>query len=99
MFVDQTINGLVIGNIYALIAIGIALIFGVGNLINFAQGSIFMVGAYVGWLCVTRLQMPLILAFAAAAVDTRIAEAQSQTTLIATATSRTAGRVCDMVGS
>lgn len=62
-FFDQTINGLTIGNVYALIAIGIALIFGVGNLINFAQGSIFMVGAYVGWALVTRYQVPLIGAF------------------------------------
>ena len=35
-FFDQTINGLVIGNIYALTAVGLALIFGVGNLINLA---------------------------------------------------------------
>lgn len=72
-FFDQTINGLVIGNIYALIAIGIALIFGVGNLINFAQGSVFMLGAYVGWVMVTRLQVPLpiavvVVAFVCAAV-------------------------------
>ncbi len=50
-FFDQTINGLVIGNIYALTAVGLALIFGVGNLINFAHGSVYMVGAYVGWVC------------------------------------------------
>lgn len=67
-FLDQTINGLVIGNIYALIAVGIALIFGVGNLINFAQGSVFMLGAYVGWLCLTRLQFPLPLAFVVVAL-------------------------------
>jgi branched-chain amino acid transport system permease protein len=67
-FIDQTINGLVIGNIYALIAVGIALIFGVGNLINFAQGSVFMVGAYVGWVCITRMQLPLPVAFVAVAV-------------------------------
>jgi branched-chain amino acid transport system permease protein len=60
---DQTINGLVIGNIYALIAVGLALVFGVGNLINFAHGSVYMIGGYVGWLCVTRWQMPLPLAF------------------------------------
>ena len=40
---DQLVNGLVIGNIYALIAIGLALIFGVANLINFAHGSVYMV--------------------------------------------------------
>ncbi len=54
-FADQLVNGLVIGNIYALIAIGLALIFGVANLINFAHGSVYMIGAYVGWVCVTGL--------------------------------------------
>jgi branched-chain amino acid transport system permease protein len=56
---DQLINGLAIGNIYALTAIGLAIIFGVGNLINFAHGSVYMIGAYVGWYCITRLHLPL----------------------------------------
>lgn len=63
IFIDQTVNGLVIGNIYALMAVGLALIFGTANLINFAHGSVYMVGAYVGWLCVTRLGLPLVLTF------------------------------------
>ncbi|MBX3083631.1 MAG: ABC transporter permease [Anaerolineae bacterium] len=67
-FFDQTINGLVIGNVYALIAVGLAIIFGVGNLINFAHGSVYMIGAYVGWLCVTRWQLPLPVAFVMVAV-------------------------------
>lgn len=58
-FLDQTINGLVIGNVYALTAVGLALIFGVGNLINFAHGSVYMIGAYVGWVGVTWLHLPL----------------------------------------
>ena len=41
------------------LAVGLALIYGVSHLINFAHGSIYMVGAYVGWLCVTYLGMPL----------------------------------------
>jgi branched-chain amino acid transport system permease protein len=60
-WLDYTVNGLVIGNIYALLAVGLALIFGVSNLINFAHGSIYSVGAYVGWLCLTQLQLPLLL--------------------------------------
>ncbi len=60
---DQTVNGLVIGNIYALIAVGLALIFGVGNLINFAHGSVYMIGGYVGWMCVVRLHLPIPVAF------------------------------------
>jgi branched-chain amino acid transport system permease protein len=65
---EQTINGLVIGNIYALIAVGLAIIFGVGNLINFAHGSVYMVGAYIGWYCVGRLNLPLPLAFVVVAL-------------------------------
>jgi branched-chain amino acid transport system permease protein len=67
-FFDQTINGLVIGNIYALTAIGLAIIFGVGNLINFAHGSVYMIGAYVGWVCVTWLHLPLAATFGVVAV-------------------------------
>ena len=57
--IDYTVNGLVIGNIYALLAVGLALIFGVANLINFAHGSVYTIGAYVGWACVTFLHTPL----------------------------------------
>jgi branched-chain amino acid transport system permease protein len=58
-FIDYTVNGLVIGNIYALLAVGLALIFGVANLINFAHGSVYTVGAYVGWAAITFLGTPL----------------------------------------
>ncbi len=60
-FFDYTINGLIIGNIYALLAVGLALIFGVSNLINFAHGSVYMVGAYIGWISITFLHTPLLL--------------------------------------
>jgi len=60
---DQTVNGLVIGNIYALIAVGLAIVFGVGNLINFAHGSVYMIGGYIGWWCVVQLHVPLPAAF------------------------------------
>ena len=56
---DYTVNGIVIGNIYALLAIGLALIFGVANLINFAQGSVFTAGAYLGWTAIRYLHTPL----------------------------------------
>ena len=60
-FLSQLLNGLVIGNVYALIAIGFSLIFGVANLINFAQGSLLMVGAFVAYAAVTA-GLPLWLA-------------------------------------
>lgn len=56
---DYTVNGLVIGNIYALLAVGLALIFGVSHLINFAHGSVYTVGAFIGWLMITRVSAPL----------------------------------------
>ena len=58
-WLDYTINGLIVGNIYALLAVGLALIFGVSHLINFAQGSIYTAGAFIGWTCVTYLHTPL----------------------------------------
>ena len=58
-WLDYTINGLIVGNVYALLAVGLALIFGVSHLINFAQGSIYMVGAFIGWTCAAYLHTPL----------------------------------------
>jgi len=56
---DYAVNGLIVGNIYALLAVGLALIFGVSHLINFAHGSVYTVGAYVGWAAITYLHTPL----------------------------------------
>ncbi len=47
-FLQHTINGLALGSIYALVALGYTLVFGVLQLINFAHGDFFMVGAFVG---------------------------------------------------
>ncbi len=67
-WLDYTVNGLVVGDIYALLAVGLALIFGVANLINFAHGSVFSVGAYVGWLCAAWLHLPLPATFVVVAL-------------------------------
>ena len=64
-WLDYTINGLIVGNIYALLAVGLALIFGVSHLINFAQGSIYTAGAFIGWTCAQRLGTPLPVTMAA----------------------------------
>ena len=56
---DHTLNGLIIGNVYALLAVGLALIFGVSNLINFAHGSVYTVGAFIGWAAITYFKTPL----------------------------------------
>lgn len=48
MLLDQLVNGLVSGGLYALVAIGYALVFGVLGKLNFAHGEIFMFGGYAG---------------------------------------------------
>src|SRR3978361_1999744 len=48
IFLQQLINGLVLGSMYALIALGYTMVYGVLNLINFAHGDVLMVGAMVG---------------------------------------------------
>lgn len=65
---DYTINGLIVGNIYALLAVGLALIFGVSHLINFAHGSVYSVGAFLGWVAVTYLHTPLLATLAIVAL-------------------------------
>ena len=52
-FVQQLINGVSLGSIYALIALGYTMIYGIIKLINFAHGDIYMVGAYIGFFAVT----------------------------------------------
>ena len=50
---QQLINGVSLGSIYALIALGYTMVYGIINLINFAHGDIYMVGAYVGFALTT----------------------------------------------
>jgi branched-chain amino acid transport system permease protein len=52
-FLQQIINGLSLGAIYALIALGYTMVYGIIKLINFAHGDIMMVGAYVGFFSIT----------------------------------------------
>ena len=47
MFLQQLVNGLTLGSLYAVLAIGLTLVFGVLNIINMAHGGIFMIGAFV----------------------------------------------------
>ncbi len=48
MFLQQVINGLTLGSVYALIALGYTMVYGILELINFAHGEIYMIGAYLG---------------------------------------------------
>ena len=54
-FFQQIINGLVLGSMYALVALGYTMVYGIINLINFAHGEVLMVGALVSWMVVSGL--------------------------------------------
>ena len=54
-FLQQIINGLSLGSIYALIALGYTLVYGILKLINFAHGEVFMFGAYAGYFAAVEL--------------------------------------------
>ena len=54
-FIQQIINGLSLGSIYALIALGYTMVYGILKLIHFAHGEVFMVGAYAGYYAATAL--------------------------------------------
>ncbi|MBB3193400.1 branched-chain amino acid ABC transporter permease [Roseateles terrae] len=55
ILIQQIINGLVLGSMYALVALGYTMVYGIISLINFAHGEVLMVGAIVSWTVVTVL--------------------------------------------
>ncbi|MFO7154680.1 MAG: branched-chain amino acid ABC transporter permease [Caldicoprobacter oshimai] len=52
---QQIVNGISLGSIYALIALGYTMVYGIIKLINFAHCDIYMIGAYVGYVCMAKL--------------------------------------------
>ena len=48
-FIQLTLNGLTLGSVYALIALGYSLVYGILKLLNFAHGDVFMVGSFIGF--------------------------------------------------
>jgi branched-chain amino acid transport system permease protein len=56
---QQIINGISLGSIYALIALELHMIYGILRFINFAHGDVFMVGAYIGFYVAPRIK-PLL---------------------------------------
>lgn len=71
-FLQQLVNGISLGSIYALIALGYTMVYGIIKLINFAHGDVMMIGAYVGLVATSVLGLDvftsLLLAMAACAV-------------------------------
>lgn len=61
-FIQTLISGLSLGSIYALIALGYTMVYGIAKMLNFAHGDIIMIGAYAGIVAVAQLGLPPVLA-------------------------------------
>lgn len=65
---QQIINGVVVGGVYALIAVGLTMVFGILDVVNFAHGELYMVGAYAVLLLTTVMKLPIWLSILIAVV-------------------------------
>ena len=71
-FLQQLINGLSLGSVYALMSVGYSLVYSIMNFSNFAHGGVIMIGAYIGYFCLTLLKVPFFIAFILSALGSGI---------------------------
>ena len=68
VFLSYLVNGLSLGSVYAIIALGYTMVYGIAKMLNFAHGDVIMVGAYISF-CVTQyLKLPAIVSIVAAVI-------------------------------
>lgn len=67
-FVSYLINGISLGSVYAIIALGYTMVYGIAKMLNFAHGDIIMMGAYVIFIVVSMMGMPALVGIVAAIV-------------------------------
>ena len=67
-FLSHLVNGLSLGSVYAIIALGYSMVYGIAKMLNFAHGDVIMIGAYISFCVMQYLGMPSIVAVLAAMV-------------------------------
>lgn len=67
-FLTYLINGLSLGSVYAIIALGYTMVYGIAKMLNFAHGDVIMIGAYVVFMCMSNAGLPPIIAIVIAIV-------------------------------
>src|SRR5262249_29058541 len=81
IFVQQLINGITLGSIYGLIAIGYTMVFGIIGMVNFAHGDVFMVSAFIaliafliltGWIGIASVALALVIVLIVAMLLTSV---------------------------
>lgn len=68
VFLSNLINGISLGSIYAIIALGYTMVYGIAKMLNFAHGDVIMIGAYICYCTMSYLQLPAIAGVALAVV-------------------------------
>ena len=71
-FLQQLANGLILGSVYALLALGYTMVYGIIKLINFAHGDIYMIGAFMGYYLINALHLNFFVALILSMVGTAI---------------------------
>lgn len=69
---QQLVNGLILGSVYALLALGYTMVYGIIKLINFAHGDVYMMGAFVGYYLISRFHMNFFVALILTMVITAV---------------------------
>ena len=69
---QQLVNGLILGSVYALLALGYTMVYGIIKLINFAHGDIYMMGAFMGYFLINSLQLNFFIALILSMAGTAI---------------------------
>ena len=67
-FLTNLINGISLGSVYAIIALGYTMVYGIAKMLNFAHGDVIMVGGYISFLAATNLGLPTLLSVLVAMV-------------------------------
>ena len=67
-FITYLINGLSLGSVYAIIALGYTMVYGIAKMLNFAHGDVIMVGAYICFFMISKFNLPILLSIAIAIV-------------------------------
>ena len=60
LFLSYLINGISLGSVYAIIALGYTMVYGIAKMLNFAHGDVIMVGAYVSFCAMSYLGLPAL---------------------------------------
>ena len=71
-FLQQLANGLILGSVYALLALGYTMVYGIIKLINFAHGDIYMIGAFMGYYLINALHLNFFVALILSMAGTAI---------------------------